>query len=33
MTDLNEVKKDHKDAEGAVIIEPRNFLTNPIKKG
>ena len=33
MTDLNEVKKSHKDSDGRVIIEPRNFLTNPIKKG
>ena len=33
ITDLNVVKKSHKDAEGRVIIEPRNFLTNPIKKG
>jgi hypothetical protein len=32
-TDLNEAKKSYKDAEGRVIIEPRNFLTNPIKKG
>ena len=33
LTDLNVVKKSHKDAEGRVIIEPRNFLTNLIKKG
>lgn len=33
MTDLLEVKKNHKDAEGHVITEPRNFLTSPIKRG
>jgi hypothetical protein len=33
MTDLVEKKKSYKDAEGHVIIEPRNFLTSPMKKG
>lgn len=33
LTDLNEVKKKYKDETGAVIIEPRNFLTSPIKRG
>ena len=32
-TDLLEVKKQYRDGEGHVIIEPRNFLTSPIKKG
>lgn len=33
MTDYVEVKKVVKDAEGKVPIEPRNFLTNPMKEG
>ena len=33
MTDYKEVKINKRDAEGAVIIEPRNFLTNPPKEG
>lgn len=33
MTDYIEKKKNRRDAEGAVIIEPKNFLTNPPKKG
>lgn len=33
MTDYVEIKKDRKDADGHVIIEPRNFLTNPPKQG
>ncbi len=33
MTDYKEVKKSRKDPEGGVITEPRNFLTNPPKKG
>ena len=28
-----EKKKTYRDEEGAVIIAPRNFLTNPMKKG
>mmetsp|Transcript_11408 Transcript_11408/g.8365 ORF Transcript_11408/g.8365 Transcript_11408/m.8365 type:complete len:111 (+) Transcript_11408:310-642(+) len=32
-TDLKPVKKNYRDAEGAVIIEPRNFLTTGVKKG
>lgn len=26
-------KKNYKDAEGAVIVGPKNFVTSPIKKG
>jgi hypothetical protein len=26
-------KKTYRDEEGAVLIAPRNFLTNPMKKG
>lgn len=33
MTDYVEKKKNRKGPDGAVIIEPRNFLTNPPKKG
>lgn len=33
MTDYKEVKKCRKGPDGAVVIEPRNFLTNPPKKG
>ena len=32
MTDYNEVKKNRKGPDG-VMIDPRNFLTNPPKKG
>lgn len=27
------VKKKFRDEEGAIVIAPRNFLTNPMKKG
>ena len=33
MTDRKEIKKNYKDEEGAVITAPRNFYTNPLKKG
>ena len=33
MTDRVEVKKNIRDADGHVIISPRNFVTNPPKKG
>ena len=33
MTDHRAVKKNYKDEDGAVIIGPRNFYTNPMKKG
>ena len=33
MTDRREVVKNFRDEEGNVVIAPRNFLTNPIKKG
>jgi hypothetical protein len=33
MTDHVEIKKCRKGPDGAVVIEPRNFLTNPPKKG
>ena len=33
MQEENIVKKNHKDADGHVIIDPRNFQTNNIKKG
>jgi hypothetical protein len=33
MTDFKEVSKNRKGPDGAVITEPRNFLTNPPKKG
>jgi Domain of unknown function (DUF4586) len=33
MTDYIEKKKCRKGEDGAVIIEPRNFLTNPPKEG
>jgi hypothetical protein len=33
MTDLKEVKKKIKNDDGSVPTEPRNFLTNPPKKG
>lgn len=33
MTDYVEKKKNRKGDDGAVIIEPRNFLTNPPKVG
>jgi hypothetical protein len=32
-TDLVPVKKNYRDEEGKVKIEPRNFLTMPPKKG
>lgn len=31
MVDHTEVKKNYRDTDGAVKLEPRNFLTNPIK--
>lgn len=33
MVENNHTKKMYRDEEGAVITEPRNFLTNPPKKG
>ena len=33
MTDFTEKKKNYRDEDGHVIISPRNFLTNPPKKG
>jgi hypothetical protein len=33
MTDYVNAKKSRKGPDGAVIIEPRNFLTNPPKAG
>jgi hypothetical protein len=33
MTDYKAVNKCKKGPDGAVIIEPRNFLTNPPKEG
>ena len=33
MADFKEVKKSYRDADGSVKTEPRNFLTNPMKKG
>ena len=33
MTDHTEKKINRKDADGRVITEPRNFLTNPPKQG
>lgn len=33
MSDLNDKKKNHRDAEGNVILEPFNFVTSPAKKG
>ena len=33
LTDLVEKKKSHKGEDGHVILEPRNFLTNPPKQG
>jgi hypothetical protein len=32
-TDLVDIKKTYKDAEGKVITEPPNFVTNPPKQG
>ena len=32
-TDRRDIQKNYRDEEGAVITAPRNFLTNPIKKG
>lgn len=33
LTDRVEVKKSYKDADGHVVIEPKNFYTSPAKKG
>ena len=33
MCDRVEIKKNFRDADGAVITEPRNFTTKPSKKG
>lgn len=33
LTDRVEVKKNYKDADGHVVIEPKNFYTSPAKKG
>jgi len=33
LTDHKEVSKSRKGPDGGVITEPRNFLTNPPKKG
>lgn len=33
MTDYIEKKKNRKAEDGSVMIEPRNFLTNPPKEG
>lgn len=33
MSDFTEKKKNYRDEDGHVIISPRNFLTNPPKKG
>ncbi len=33
ITDYREVKINKRGPDGAVIIEPRNFLTNPPKQG
>jgi len=33
MVENAHTKKMYRDEEGAVITEPRNFLTNPPKKG
>ena len=33
MTDHKEVNKCRKGPDGAVIVEPKNFLTSPMKKG
>jgi len=33
MTDYKEVSKSRKGPDGGVITEPKNFLTNPPKKG
>jgi len=32
-TDLNVIKKNYRDEDNRVKIEPRNFLTNPPRKG
>ena len=29
----NQKKRQYRDADGAVIIEPKGFLTNPVKRG
>lgn len=33
LTDYVEHSKNRKGADGAVVLEPRNFLTNPPKQG
>jgi Domain of unknown function (DUF4586) len=33
MNDRVDVKKNYRDAEGAVITAPKNFYTNPPKEG
>jgi len=33
MNDRVEVKKNYRDEDGEVILEPRNFTTKPLKKG
>ena len=33
MSDFKEVKKNFRDEDGAVVVGPRNFLTNPAKQG
>jgi hypothetical protein len=33
MTDLSEVKKNFRDADGSVKTQPRNFLVCPPKQG
>lgn len=33
MNDRVEIKKNYRDADGAVITAPRNFTTKPMKKG
>jgi hypothetical protein len=33
MVELVEVKKNYRDAEGAVVLEEKNFYTSPAKQG
>jgi hypothetical protein len=33
MNDRKDIKKNFRDEEGAVVIGPKNFVTNPLKKG
>lgn len=33
MSDHVEIKKNYRDADGAVILEPKNFYTSPPKVG